>query len=348
MLPEPILDLAARSSAGLVDNRAILRAGFSSWAITEWVREGELERLLPGQYRVAADPVPPHQRLHATQAYLARRQRNCHSADRSRPQALFTAGSALAVLDALPEGVAAGTPTVLVDHTRRVRLGPDLLAVVRADLQQEGAVRVQRLHLATPARAVADIAEDDEVTDLQLRTTVDALRHRRRLDIVDAVARWRGMATPGAVRLRRLARSGTLEQESEAERDLLRDVLRLIPGLPDAQVWLHPRYRVDFVYLGAGLVIEYHGVAAHRDRVDADAVRVYELHLLGYVVLVVTRSMLRDPEGLAAHIMELRRRREADIREGRVAPPSPPLARPRLSPLRSWRTTDGGLHVPAA
>ena len=92
--------------------------------------------------------------------------------------------------------------------------------------------------------------------------------------------------------------------------------------------------RVDFVFLSAALIIEYAG-RVHDGQVDRDATRIYALERLGYRVIVVTRSMLRDPAALVAHIHDVRLRRERMIAAGLLARPPLPPQPPRLTPLRT-------------
>jgi hypothetical protein len=122
--------------------------------------------------------------------------------------------------------------------------------------------------------------------------------------------------------------------ESEPERRLFEDVLAHLPQPPDPQVHLARNIRVDVVILSVALVIEYHG-GDHDRQVDADATRLMALRLRGYEVVIGTRSMLRDPGALLAHLWAVVAERQQAVFEGRLRLPELPPQPPRLHPLRT-------------
>lgn len=222
----------------------------------------------------------------------------------------------------------------LIDTTRQVRLSEPPFEVLRTELALEGHLRHEHLHLALPTRMIGDYGGQAGVTDVALRTAFDRLRRVARIDMFDAVDVWARRFGVGFARLHAMVLDGVFEQESEGERRLFNDVLAKAGMPPDCQVWMTPRIRVDFAYLFAGQVLEYHGEEAHRDRVDADSTRQFALRQLGQDVLVVTKTMVTDPN-LLPYIIELQRRGAEDIAAGRRPAPRPLLDRPRLFPLRT-------------
>lgn len=328
-----IVELAARRPAGIMTNRELNRVGASSHTITQLVRAGSLERVQLGLYRLGGAPGHPRLDLHIAQAYLERRQGNCTSHLRDdRPGFALSGGAALQAFGV--QDVHAPTVVALIDQSRRVRLGDAPFEVVRADLSSVGWERQRGLTLAEPARCAGDHSAGD-VPDERVRAVVDRLRWRGELEIVQAGRDWAGWQGTGFRRLRSMLLAGVFEQESEGERRLFNGVLRGRVLLPDCQVWLSPSIRVDMGYLDCGLVLEYYGKDAHAGRVDEDAVRIFQIRQLDAEVLVVTTSMLADPDGLAAHVGQTRSRLLEAIDRGVRPPPPRPLDRPRLTPFRT-------------
>ena len=327
MLPPFIADLFRAAPGRVLTTRQLSRGGVPRRWVLALAEEGLVERMVFGVYRDPAAESPPTQDLHAVRAYLEQR----------RPEAclpdVISGGASLAARAI--EGFALPyRPVVLIDPGRHIRRRRPEFTTLRTDLARIAAEEVGGLLLAAPARALVDAAADPGVTDLQLRTGTDDLRNRRMLDIVEAVAYWTELSHRGARRLAGMAAAGDFEQESEGERDAFRRLFDLHPPAPDCQVDLGPSIRVDFVFLDAALVIEYHG-RVHDGSVDKDATRVWALTLLGYEVIVVTRSMMRDPAALAAQIQARRLQRAHLIRAGHLRRPLLPPQPPRLTPLRT-------------
>ena len=324
MLPPDVLRAAAAAPGGLLNLARLQQMGHNRERIAAWTRAGLLERLVPGLYRVADAPVPPTQCLHLPLRYLA-------TPGRASPAALISGGAALGLLGVAPFGLPC-QPLVLVDRSRTVRLGSAPFRVRRVALDAAGHDRHDGIDVAGAARVLADAALDPRVTDRELRLAVDQLRGRRLVAVAALVACWRRMPRhAGARRLLRLAPA--LEQESEAERDLYALFLRS-PPVPDCQVVLRGRLRVDFVFLFAALIVEYLG-AVHDGRADHDATRNYAFERLGYRSITVTKSMAREGPGLIEHIHTIRREREQLVLDGRLARPPLPPQPPRLAPLRT-------------
>ncbi|HUG83363.1 MAG TPA: DUF559 domain-containing protein [Euzebya sp.] len=329
MLPTFVADVF-RSAPGRVLTTAQLGAiGVPCKWVLALVEEGLVERMLFGVYRDPTAEPPPTQCLHVVRAYLEqRRPDGC-------PPEVFSGEAALGAreVEGFPLPCA---PLVLMDGARHIRRARAEFTTLRTDMSRIPAEDVAGLLLATVIRSLADAANTRHVTEAQLRVGIDDLRNRWMLDIVDAVAFWAALPHDGARRLTRMAEEGAFEQESEAERDAFRRLFVNHPPAPDCQVHLTPSIRVDFVFLSAALVIEYHG-GVHDRSVDQDATRIWALRRLGYEVIVVTRSMMRDHAALAAEIQAIRMEREHLVRAGHLRRPLLPPQPARLSPLRTIR-----------
>jgi hypothetical protein len=269
------------------------------------MKAGLLERLLPGWYRIVGATVPLLQDLHLAQRYLSRRQRNCASKDRQHPASLFTGRSGALILGS--EVFAAPLrPEMLVDHSRRIRLSDAPFDLRRANLVALGWSRQMNLAVAEPCKVLLDLADDPELPLDVLRQAAYQVMRCQRVSphaVATAVKVARGR---GAVRLGGLLESGALDVESEMEWKTLLQVFGANPPAPDCQVTVRGGVRCDFVFVFSAVIIEYYGEAYHRDRIDADGQRIYLLQQLGYHVIVITKSMMKDPSGLAAHIHHVR------------------------------------------
>lgn len=335
VLPRPILDLALASPVGLIDSRSVLRAGYTSWDLTAWVDAGLLERIVLGWYRVAGHPVPPAQCLHLPLRYLERRQRNWTREPGSWvPPAALTGAAATAAYGARTFPLPLD-PDVLVEQHRRVRVADPPFRVHHTDMRALRWRRLGDLVLADPARTLRDLAADPEVTDVQVRTTVDALVNLLRLRVVDLIAEWTRLGGRGARRLLAMAASGTFDVESEGERVALATLFEEFPPAPDCQVWIAPDLRVDFVFVFAALILEYYGEEAHAGTVDRDGRRVWRLRRGHFDALIITKGMLRDRVELASYIHDVRRQRERDMLAGRIPRPPLPAQPGRRTPLRT-------------
>ena len=224
---------------------------------------------------------------------------------------------------------------MLVDSHRAVRLSDPPFKVVHTPMADLCWRREDDLVLAAPPRALADVAADPSVTDLQLRTAVDALRNRFRLNTALLVREWEDLPGRGARRLLRMAAEGVFEQESEGERRAFAQLFAPCPPVPDCQVYVLPRIRVDFVFVYAAFILEYYGEEAHANSVDRDGSRSWALRQGDCEVLVVTKSMVAEGAALTRHVHDVRRRREQERAAGRINPPPLPPQPPRLTPLRT-------------
>lgn len=308
--------------------RQFVRAGFDRREPAIWVLEGLAIRLLHGLYARADQPEPPERSVLLPLRYLDLRRPAGHH------PALISGAAGLAVHGA--EGFALpAPPLVLVDERSRVRADAHPFDVRRTDLGRLPADEVRGVRVAPPWRAVADAALDDAIADRELRVAVDSLRNRREIEIVSAARAWAESGHRGGRRMSAMVDTGVFEQESEGERE----AFRLLFGrggapLPDCQVVLLGQLRVDFVFLHAGLVVEYHG-RVHDGRADEDASRIAALEHLGLRVLLASKSMPRNPDPHAARIEAIRRDRLARARSGALPLPPIPAQPARLTPLRT-------------
>ena len=255
------------------------------------VRRGRWEVVQRGVYRAAGSAQPPEQ------AHLA-------AVFRVGEPAVLTGEPALGLLGIEGNRVAA-TPVVIANRTQRVRsvsfevryLGP---------LHRHDCAKMGPLPIATPHRMLVDRARD--VRGKELRVMIDALRRRGSTD-VDRLreAAERALPQRGAARLLELIASGSLDVESEGER-LLADLFADVQPPPEVQQWLLPGIRVDLVWRDVRLVVEYDGEAHHHLPTDRehDRRRRQRLREAGWVVMVVTAAMCRDPRELRARVLQRR------------------------------------------
>lgn len=324
MLPDRILEAAASAPGGLLDLRDLAALGCDRRRVAEWVAGGALERPARGLVRVAGAPVPPTQPLHIAVRSLA---------PPARPTAgvLISgeAGLGLREVEGFPLPC---RPLALVDRTRTVRRRDVAFDVRYVPLERVVGDEVLGIPTTEPAQALADAALRRELSDRRLRVACDDLRSRGVTTLQELLTQWEVIRHPGARRM--LAMAPTLELESEGERWCLEEVFRRAPPLPDCQVVLVGRLRVDFVFLFAALIVEYLG-GCHDGRADRDATRTFALERRGYRIFLVTRSMLRHAEEVAEHVHAIRREREQLVLEGRLPLPALPPQPWRLSPLRT-------------
>lgn len=325
-LPPDLIAAVRRNPGRFVGRRAIERLGCSSTHITGWRRSGQLERLLPGWYRIAGDAVPRWQHVLVAWAHL----------NGLRPGApLRLTGLSALALAGLDVAIPA-VPAFLVEEGRRVRLpDPPFTTIRRQGLDQVAGLHRLGMVLQPPGLAVVDAVAEVGVSDDALRSLLYLICNRFRVEGAQLTRTWQQLRPQQVSRLLSLVSDGSLQHESPRERSTFLDVFGDHPPAPDCQVWLTSRIRVDFAFLFAALVLEYHGEDAHRDRVDDDASRIYVLTQLGHEVMVVTKSMTRDRPGLARHIQERRRRREELFLAGGLPRPPLPVQPDRLLPLRT-------------
>lgn len=326
MLPDPIRAIASDNPAGLFCRKQVFKAGYGDGAIHSWYQRDLIIRLAPGWYRDAAMHPHPLQHQHLVDGYFR------FSAKRPLP---LVSGTAALEVYGIVEPVDQ-PPTLLVPWAWQVNIRSQPFAHHRVrSLPDVAAWTARGLRVAEPARALADLfalegLPLDHVCHLAYQTM-----HTLRLRPADLLQRWTQLSDPGSQRLVELARTGVLDVESPAEWALLNEVFGAFPPAPDAQVQITERYRADFAYVFAALVLEYQSEQFHAARIDEDGVRTAGFRRRGWDSLYVTKSMVRDAKGTAELVHETRRQRELLVLEGRLARPFLPSQRHRRVPLRT-------------
>jgi very-short-patch-repair endonuclease len=284
ILPAPILR-TADAQYGAVGRFQLLDHATDD-QVHGWLKNGHLERIFRGSYRVSGSGTS---RLQTAMAALLR----------ARPGAALTGPFVLGLLDV--DGFTTEDPfTVLTAPGRRLsEAGFEHLNDPYPDRLKagHGALRV-----AMPTDALLETAATLGRTD------------ERRCRVGLDSATWRGLTTPERVRERAeelgrehagaalfldLLADGLEASETDGERILGRLLQHFDPS-PEAQVWVTPRRRADWLFRLLRLIFEFqgsvdHGFAARR---AADVERDDELGAAGFLVVPVVHADLAD-EGAA-------------------------------------------------
>lgn len=325
MTHDVIEALAAEGPDGLFSRGQLLEAGFTDRHIHRWVRQGRMVRLAPGWFRAGGAPVPEAQHLTLVREYFR--------GSAKRPEPFITGRAALAASGVTGFPLSC-RPLVAIPWRSRVRIRQAPFDTIQSHtMSPRDVVEVDGRRVARPARAVADLALWEEPSTADLADVVYAVKLGARVTTASLCRDWSRLGRhAGAARLRRVAETGRLDVESAAEWDLL-TCFRAQPPVPDPQVWVTDHHRVDFVFASAGLIVEYHGEEAHKDRLDADAYRIAALRALGWEVIVITASLLREPERTVDMVHRVRCEREVAIAHGVIRRPLLPLQRDRRAGL---------------
>lgn len=246
---------------------------------------------------------------------------------RARPGATITGPLVLGLLGV--PGFTTGAPfEILVREGRRLR-GVEFPRRVDPEpdrpVTSYGAVRV-----AGPLDGLIDAAAFvDEVGERRLRVAWDHLRWEgltRTAKLLRRLDQLRGVAPGAAVLERLLQDGGGAEVESEGERSLA-PILHCFEPRPEAQVWVLPGRRVDFLFRGLRLALEYLGAVDHAavEQRLADDRRDGELRRAGIRTHYVTARDLDDPAQCLAQVAGILVVRAHDLG---VAPPVPVRALP--------------------
>lgn len=327
----------SRRRDGLVTAAELKSRGLTSERIRRLVAARALTRVRYGVYHDPAIDWTATTGLAARIVYLDQRR-----PPGQQPAALTgTHGLRHQGLD-LPMAPSA-VPTILVDARNRAQPRPTDFRTLRSAYREPHTHVIDGVRTASPGRCLIDAASCENVTDAELRACVDGLRQRRIAGLLELNEVWVRVPHRGSVRLRDLNASGVFEQESEGERHAFRTLFAGTWLQADCQVWIAPSIRVDFAVLYAATILEYHGEDAHAGRVDEDATRAHAAERLGYRVVVVTRSMLREPRPLRAFVQRLVTDRGQRIAAGVLPLPPLPPQRGRLTPLRTLYPPSGML-----
>jgi hypothetical protein len=326
MLPDEVLRVIRSSPGELITARQWAALGFTRQAVSRLRSDGVLDHQLHGIDAEHGRPAPRDRGLQLPLLYLAARTpASAQPPLISGEAALAWAGSERVQMPPVP-GVA-------TYPSCRPRLAGLPFTVLPARDEGIRRVVIDGVDCADAGRVTADVADNTSLDDSTVRSVVDEVRRRWRVTAVELVARWRQIANRGARRLLAMAARGDFDCESEGERRAFDLLFRPFQPWPDCQV-VYGRRRVDFVFIAAGLVIEYHG-EVHDGFVDEDAQRVHELEELNLRVKVVTKSLLREPRPVGRAIHAMRVEREDLVRAGHLRLPPLGPQPPRLTPLRT-------------
>jgi very-short-patch-repair endonuclease len=271
---------------GIVGRRPLLAAGGGAKTVDSMLQRGHLLRVSRGVYRLPGVPL----------TFLGEMMA---AALRCGPDARVAGERILSVLgirDARPDG-----PFVILTRPGREVTGvPWLWRADRAP-GRDGAV-VGDVPAVVPARNLLEVAVDAD--DDGLERIADGCRWRGGILAATRALMCELPHHPGTIRL---AESGLVEvgaAESRPERSV--DTVLADLGA-ERQVHLTPFVRVDFLFRGARLVVEYDGAAAHggKRKREAGSARDEVLQALGYAVLHIRASDLKDLEGLRGRIVEM-------------------------------------------
>lgn len=276
---------------GIASRPQLLACGLTEGQVEGLVARGALEKFHCGTYRLPGSAMPVEQ---AAMAAVVR----------CRPRARLTGPFVLGLLGV--EGFSTADPfEVLVPPDRRVR---NVSFAVRTDpLPGQFAAEVGPLPVVTATRALVETAR--RIQGKRLVVGIDSARWLgltrldRLLRCAECYQRHRG-----ARLIRHLIANGVLDHESEGERMLAALFADYDPPL-EAQVWITPRIRVDFLWRDVKMILEYDGKRRHslgHDRED-DRTRDRELNALGYHVEHVRNADFANPVALRARILAVRR-----------------------------------------
>ena len=277
-LPAQVMALAD-AAGGRVSRRDLTAIGVAKDQIQSWIDAGIFVSAGWGEYRIAGSGLTFEQEV-------ASRLWRCGKGAR-------VAGPLACRLYGLTGFLHVEADHIAVPASRRVR-GVDF-RVVRTPIARIDMARIGDLPGVTAARALVGAAAVCAPARVRVAHD-DALRKGlvKRGEFAALAARL-GNAY-GAAAARRIARGGSLDSESEPERDLF-EVFRRGDPRPDRQVWVlwNGRwFRLDYAYRKARVALEYDG-DGHGETRERDADRDLALAELGIVTLRITKPI---PHGL--------------------------------------------------
>ena len=276
----------AAGQHGVISRSQALACGFSARSIDRKITSHLWERLYPGVYRLAGAPATWHQSLMAACLAWGAGAVISHAA-----------AAALWMFPAFPRGVA---PELTVarglvrQYAEKVHRPMSLPAADRT--------QVDGIPVTTPARTLLDIAAvypiaivEDALDDALRRKLVTVRRMQWRL------REWK-TATPGRrIIAKLLAERSACRSvpQSVFETRLLRELRRARLPLPVVQHEVRTaggRFVLDLAYVEQKVGIEADGYRWHSSRRawDSDRSRTNALQLLGWTLVRVTWSQLRD------------------------------------------------------
>ncbi|HUG41180.1 MAG TPA: type IV toxin-antitoxin system AbiEi family antitoxin domain-containing protein [Longimicrobiales bacterium] len=279
---DAVIRTLAAPQHGVVARAQLVAAGVPAHGIDHRLRDGRLEGLFRGVYRVPAPLAGRYEREMA--AVLA-----CGH------DALLSHRSATAVWTLLP--AVAGEPVEEVSMRGTYRVpGPSVRVHRVTRLDAADRTVAHGIPITTPARTIVDIAATATARELEQAL---AVAERDGLATPDEVARAlaRRPGRRGAGILRALLDSAEPPAFARSEAEELLLALVRSAGLPAPRTnVIVCGFEVDFLWSAAGLVVEIDGFEFHRSReaFERDRRRDADLMTAGYRVMRVTWRQLRD------------------------------------------------------
>ena len=197
-------------------------------------------------------------------------------------------------------GFRSGEPELIVPR-KRERALPHLVHRPRS-LDKVDITEVESIPVTTPTRTLIDVASCVDA-DLLEETLDDALRRR----LVSLRMMRRRMMELGARKLltKLVEERAHGVTESRLETRVLRALRAAALPRPAIQPWIG-RYRVDFAYLDARVIIECDGYKYHSGRrvFDADRKRLTALAAQGWIILHATWTTIDDVVQAVAAVLD--------------------------------------------
>jgi very-short-patch-repair endonuclease len=279
----------ARRQQGVVARAQLLTAGVSRHAVATRLADGRLAELHRGVYLVGAVPGPHAHEMAALLAYRLKAALSHRSAANLWGLLSYPA-TAPAWITVAPEQ-SATRPGI---EARRARLH-------RRDVRNREGMLV-----TSPPRTLLDMAsllDPYELEALVAEASYRGLASERELR--DQLERNPGRRGTRALREVLDTPGGPRRTRSPAERLMLR--LMRARGIEGYEVneRVHG-HEVDFLWRGAGLVVEVDGYDAHRGRVafERDRLKWATLEAKGLSIMPVTgRQIRRDPDGVIDRLL---------------------------------------------
>lgn len=234
---------------------------------------------------------------------------------RALPDGAFCCGATAAALHGLPLpwSIAADALSVPVIGVSRAHVRIRRHGVIgrRLDVSEHDIVSLDGIRCSSPLRTWAELAESLSVAPMTALTDRLLARRQPMCSREELERMHRRFLGGRGSKVRRLALDLAIDRAESPKESELR-VLLVMAGLPvpecNVEIFDGRRFvaRVDMLYRGARLIIEYDG-DYHRDprQWSRDQSRRAELESLGYRVTVVTARDFDAPEALLARIRRL-------------------------------------------
>src|SRR5262245_55689134 len=277
-----IIGLAERQWGVLTRNQ-LENAGLSGGAISRWIEQRRLFRVLPRVYVLGQRTLRVEARLTAALFYAGKGAALSH----------LTAAWWWRMLDQMPEdihvsapGDTRSLPGIRVHHPRLIER-----------------IRHRGFPVTPPARALLDSANQVSLRVLRKMLAEGEYQRLLRLEDDDRIL---GRGLPGSANLHaafELHRRQLAHTKSVLEERFLELCERYGIPIPDVNVEI-AGFVVDAVWHRQRVIVELDGVAAHRHRLQQDHARDLALRAAGYVVLRYTwQQIAEQPELVAADLL---------------------------------------------